>query len=389
MTFRYPVDDIVLNRLEEFPKIASKLQHNLRDKSKSKLEIVRILNNQHKSHSKKLLDFIEKHLDSTGEIGVSILNEADPLKFSQRLSEFYLLVSLQSCEGINAIPFPIPRSNTGPNPDINIETETARVKVEVYSPIDVYGFKLVGLYPKYIFRYSECPRGFFVTLELIASDQTGYHAHAIPREHKELENWIQTLKTDVDHWIGDFEAGDSKEFDGLSNAFKIKAKVKKVFDNFEMRCVEYSQPGRSNDVRLFFEGSPENNAENQMGNKIAEKLKKRQCGPPNPEYLRVIVLNFKLADYSYSDWLSFPSIASSLDKTIRVLVERAGDPLPYDIAIPAMLDYNCCFGESIILNTARETEIKQFVIEAKFDQKCQIRVEAPPHELIKALQGCL
>ncbi len=161
-------------------------------------------------------------------------------------------------------------------------------------------------------------------------------------------------------------------------------------DNPEMRCVEYSQPGRSNDIRLFFEGSPESNAKNPMGNKIGEKVFKRQCGPPTPEWLRIFVLNFKLTDYGCPDWLSFPYIAESLDKTIRILVDKEeSDSLPYDVIIPAMLGYSCSFGEPVILDFGRKIQIEQLISQTSLSQKCQVRVQTPPPELINALQGSL
>ena len=100
MTFRYPVNDVVLNALEEFPKIKEKLHQGLNEKSRSKLEIVRLLNNPR--HHRKLLEFIERQLDSSGQIGIEILSEADPVRLTQRLAELFLLVSLQSRKEVNA-----------------------------------------------------------------------------------------------------------------------------------------------------------------------------------------------------------------------------------------------------------------------------------------------
>ena len=383
MTLEYPINDDVLDILNSFPKIRNKLHNKIKGRRRSKLEIFRVLNNHHVPHLEKLLFFIEQYLDSTGEVGMTVLNEADPFVFSQRLAEFYLLVSLQSREGVNASPS---SSNSGPNPDINIETETAKAKIEIYSPIDVYGFQYVQLYSIHIFRYSKCKRGFNIALKLIVDDQTGYHAYDVPREHKKLRLWLNSLKIDVDNWIADSKAGDIREFDGLSNSFKLEATVIEMFDNPEMRLVECSRPGRSNDPRLFFEGSPRCNANNQMGRKICSKLEKRQCGPPNPMYLRILIVNFKLTDFGYIDWFRLPYIVNNIDQSIRFMVEKVGAPSPFDVVIPAMLDYCCCFGEPVVLDDQRESHIDELMAQTGLDKKCVLRVNDPPPYLIEALK---
>lgn len=383
MKFKYPVNDVVLNALEEFPKIKNKLRYKPNGKSRSKLEIVRLLNNP--CHHRKLLEFIEQQLDSSGEIGMSILNEADPVRLLQRLAELYLLVSLQSRQQVNAIPS---QSKNGKQPDIILEVGRIKAKIEVYSPIENYGFQFIKTYHNSIFLYPECPRGYCVDVELIVSDQTGFHACDIPNCDQKLRKWLRDLECSVKKWLVIAKVGDIQRFGGVDNTFKLKASLKEICDNPDFRGVRFYEPGRSTDIRLYFEGSPESNASNQMGEKILGKLEKRQCGPPNPEKLRVLILNFKLADYGWPDWLSFPGIPQSIDQTVRVLVDKAGDPLPYDLVIPAVLGYNCCFGEAVILDAERETQIRQLIAQTGLDEKCQIVFEEPPPELIEALRGC-
>ena len=365
MKFEYPVNDVVLNVLEEFPKIKHELHRGFNNKSQSKLEIVRLLSNS--VHHRKLLTFIEQQRDSSGEIGKSILSEADPVRLTQRLAELYLLVSLQSRKQVNATPS---QSRKGKHPDIILETVLTKAKVEVYSPIENYGYQFIKRYCDRIFRYSTYPRGCLVEVELIVSDQTGFHAYDIPNHDKQLRGWLADLECNVKKWLANATAGEIQEFDGVDNTFKIKVSLREINDNSDFREVWFFEPGRSTDIRLYFEGSPEGNAKNQMGKKILAKLKLRQCGPPDPEHLRILILNFQLTDYSWPDWLSFPYIIPIMDQTIRLLAGKAGDPLPYDLVIPSMLDYSCCFGEAVILDAERETQIKQFIAQTGLDQKC-------------------
>lgn len=207
-------------------------------------------------------------------------------------------------------------------------------------------------------------------VKLIVSDQTGFHAYDIPNHDKKLRKWLTALECNVKKWLVTAKVGDIQEFDGVDNTFKLKASLKEVCDNPDFRRVWFREPGRSTDIRLCFEGSPESNANNQMGKKILGKLEKCQCGPPNPEKLRVLILNFELTDYGWFDWLSFRGISQSIDQTVRVLADKAGDPLPYDLVIPAMLGYNCCFGEAVILDAERETQIRQLIAQTGLDEKC-------------------
>ena len=385
MTFRYPVNDVVLNALGEFPKIKDNLRRGPNKKRWDKLEIVRLLNNPHRH--RMLLEFIERQLDSSGQIGMAILNEADPVRLSQRLAELFLFVSLRSREQVNAKPS---QSRKGKQPDIVLETGQIKAKIEIYSPIDNYGFQFVKRYYSPIFLYSDCQRGYSVDVELIVRDQTGYHAYAVPNHDKQLRKWLTDLECNVKNWLAIAEAGEIQEFDGVKDTFKLRVSLREVYDNPDVRWIRFHEPGRSTDVRLYFEGSPESNANNQMGKKILGKLEKRQCGLlPNPDELRVLILNFELTDHSGPDWFSLARTPQSIDQTIRVLIDKVGDPLPYDLVIPAMLDFNCYFGEAVILDAERETQIKQFIVQTGLDQKCQMRPEKPPPELVEALRRCV
>ena len=89
----YPISTIVLSTLQEYQKIEIKLKSKLNGQSRSKLEIVRLLNNPQLHEN--ILYQIDQHLNSVGNIGDSLLAEADPVRLSQRLVEFVQLVNLQ------------------------------------------------------------------------------------------------------------------------------------------------------------------------------------------------------------------------------------------------------------------------------------------------------
>ena len=155
-----------------------------------------------------------------------------------------------------------------------------------------------------------------------------------------------------------------------------------------MRCVRFDEPGRSSDTRLFFEmEQPEDTACSQVGRKIGCKIRKRQCGEPSQAYLRILVVDFSLADASAPDWFCWPDISRRFEETVRILTERAGHPMPFDIVTPARLSFECCFGEAVILDHERVEQARRLMAVAGLDQICPPPVvEPPPPDQIEALR---
>lgn len=363
----YLVNPAVLEELEKFPAIRDRLASELEGKSRSKRDIVRLLGNvrQHRD----LLNFINRHLSSAGEIGKTILNAMDSFRFSQHLAELYLLASLQSREGVTAAAAVIKRKKK--NYDIDLDVGGIRAKIEIFSPVDHYGYQFIKRYTDPVFRYATYSRRYVVEVELITPTRSGYYAYQITDEDKLLVRWREKLFCEVKQWLSTATEGDIQEFDGVRKAFKLKATLNVVDNNLRMSCVKYLEPTRSNDIRLFFENSPQHTVCNQMGRKISSKLEKRQCGLPDSDYLRIFVLNFQLADDSSRDWFCWPEIAKNIDGAVKGVVAMLGEPLPFDVVVPARLSYTCCFGNAVILDAAREKQIRQLLVQTGFDEMCQ------------------
>ena len=378
----YPVNAAVQDELNRFPAIKERLILALDGKSQSDLEVVRLLCNVHE-HG-QLLDFINENLESSGEIGMQLLSQADPLRLVQLLSELFLLKFLGSWDGVNANAAV---SGSGKHHDIDLEFEEIQARIEVFSPVEHYGLHFVKLYSTPVFRWSVCPRGFYVSVELVEPTQLGCHAHQITNSDRDLRPWLKHLEREVENWLATAMEEDVWIFDGVDQTFQLKATLRAVYDNPERRCVEFAEPGRSNDIRLFFEMKPEDTACSQVGSKIRTKLDKRQCGAPAPDYLRILILNFSLADDSSNDWFCWPAIARQMDHTVKILAEEVGSPLPFDVVMPARLGYECCFGEAVILDQAREEQIRRLMAATGLDHKCApLTVEQPPPELVAALR---
>ena len=57
-------------------------------------------------------------------------------------------------------------------------------------------------------------------------------------------------------------------------------------------------------------------------------------------------------------------------RTLELLVEKAGAPLPYDAVLPARVNQECCFGRVVTLDQKRVGEIEKLVRTALFNRPC-------------------
>ena len=378
----YPVNAAVETALSAFPVIKRRLR--LRGKSKSGLEIVRLLGNAHNGWIANLLKFMEKHLHHSGSIGTDLLSQNDPVQFSQRLSELFLLAFFRNQEHLEASAA---RSSSSRVHDIDLESYSRQARVEVYCPMDFFGFQFVKRHSEQLFRYSACQNGFHVDVRFIAAKKDLFHAQTITREDKILRSWLKRLRCEVDDWLTNATAGSKKVFAGIEGKFELYAILEEKFDNPENRCVIFREPTRSNDTLYFFElPTKEDTAQSQIGQKIRVKLEKAQCGMPSPDYLRILIVDFSLCDTDPIDLLNRPYVIVRLDETVKLLASQVGTSLPYDVVIPANLDFGCCFGEPVILDEAREEEFRKLASASGLDQRCHpMKPEQPPREWLEYL----
>ena len=156
---------------------------------------------------RQLLGFINESITFAGQIGKMVLREKDSLRLFQRLSELYLLAFLRMREGADAQP-----AVSGHDLDLKIDDRLARI--EVYCPMEYYGFQFVKMYCNLVFRYSPCPRGFYVSVKFVTSETTGYHAHQVTNKDKVLRRWLTCLQQKVDAWLSNVTEGSMREFAG-------------------------------------------------------------------------------------------------------------------------------------------------------------------------------
>ncbi|MXW63761.1 MAG: hypothetical protein F4Y00_06175 [Bacteroidetes bacterium SB0662_bin_6] len=376
MVIRYPITNEVRNALQRFPRIAEEIRSKLPGSGRSELEIVRLLGNTHYEHIEALLAFIDDKLPTSGSIGKRVLDEKDLLKFHRALSEFDLLVHLQDTAGTaSAYEDKVsPRSNAK-RYDIDLTAGGSQIRIEVYCPADFFGYQLVGRYLPMMFKYLEVDMGFEVALRLEHKNENHgswnpFFANDIGGQ-TDVDPWLDSLNAEAKQWIMEAKAGDHLQFPGPIESLLLSVTLEHRDENPDWRLVSFLPPGQSSDTRLFFEmDTPKSTAGTQWGPKLLDKLQKRQCGPPSPDYLRLLVVDFSLADTGWPDFICWPDTAKRLAETFDLLVEETGPPLPYDAVLPAQLGRECGFGRVIPLDNQRTKEIERVVQAASLDRPC-------------------
>ena len=374
MVIRYPITNEVRNALQRFPRIAERIGKKLPSSGRSELEIVRLLGNTHYEHIEDLLAFVDNNLPTSGSIGKRVLEQTDLLQFHQALSEFDLLAHLQNAAGTENGQAVSDRSTTK-RYDIDLTAGSSHVRVEISCPADFFGYQLVRRYLPMMFKYLEVNAGFEVALRLEHKNENHgswnpFFAYDIGNE-TDVPRWLDSLNAEAKQWIMEAKAGDHRQFRGPIESLLLSVTLEYKCENPNWRLVSYLPPGQSSDTRLFFEmDTPESTARGQWGRKLLDKLQKRQCGASSPEFLRLLVVDFSLADTGWPDFICWPNTAKRLAATLDLLVDEAGPPLPYDAVLPAQLNLECGFGRVIPLDNQRTEDIERVIQAASLDRPC-------------------
>ncbi|MYD59631.1 MAG: hypothetical protein F4W91_01185, partial [Gemmatimonadetes bacterium] len=307
---RYPINEDVYDAMQRFPIVAStaKIPYS----GQSELEIVRVLGNTHYEHLEQLLILLNKHLPSSGTIGKRVVQQTHPIQFEQALREFFLLVHLQNVPEVQADAV----SGRSTHYDIDLTIGELRACIEVYNPIDLFGFQLLERLIPSIFKYLEVNMGFKIDLRIETSkDMDWFYAYEVGDE-KTVRPWLADLQSKAAKWVTNAQAGHQRRFAGPNERVWLSATLQEIYHNVEERDIRFSLPTRSTDSKSFFTiGEPEDTAESEWGRKLLDKLEKRQCGEPDLDYLRVLVVDFSLADTGFPDFICQPKIAKRLSQT--------------------------------------------------------------------------
>ena len=205
----YPINQHVQDARRRFAEIEKVAK--IPSPGRSELEIVRILDNTHYEHLEDLLQFLNEHLRQSGIIGKRVLQQTDPIAFEQALSELFILIYLQNRQMVEARAC-VPKTHSRKNHDIDAAAGHLRAKLEVYCPVDLYGFQLMERLVSTLFKYLEVDMGYDVRLRLETS-KDWYYAYEIGDE-RTVRKWHTQMEREVSKWFVNAREGDKKTFEG-------------------------------------------------------------------------------------------------------------------------------------------------------------------------------
>jgi hypothetical protein len=338
---------------------------------RSELEIVRLLGNVHYAHIEQLLELIDKTLAVSGCIGKSLLEQTNPFQFGSRLAELFLFCHLREYLGDKVHP-----SITGPSekgPDIEIPWNDLLVRIEIYSPIDLMGFQSLEKHFTPLCKYLPVSKGFALEIGVDPIDQSErgvWYPYSIPTE-QDVISWLRDTGAGMHKWLSSSIPSDHYSFKGPGENIVIDVTLKDVVNDPTDRRIGFTPRTRSTDSRLLFEcGNAESTANSGWGQKLKEKLARRQGGPPASDVLRILCVDFARGDTGFPDFICWPKIAERISETVTLLVARISGATPYDILVPARLDLNCCFGSPIWIEPTNKPRAGEFIPTAGLDRPC-------------------
>jgi hypothetical protein len=380
---RYPTT-VARASIAAFPTLAARLDLA---KDRSSLEIVRLLDNAGGGSPSNLLSFIDRHLADSGPIGDRILRVQSPEAIAQALAELQLFAHLRSGLGNAVAAAPEPCGQRGN--DINVTLDGEQHMIEVYTPLELAGWRLFEANLGRALRYLDVDRGYEIGFTVDATadlhdDPVGhfYYPYSFPPE-KEIRAWFASFLTAAREWLLSDQPDRVLRLSGPGGVVQIDLELEALDCEASGRLIHGTWGGRSNSTRLVFRQCAQLIASSEWGRKLRAKLGRRQCGDAAPDRLRLLVLNFDLGDESGFEFMNSERFAARFSEFVQLLVDPSD--LPYDAVLPALLGLNCGFGRVVVLDQQRASAVERFIAAAALDRPVEDPPPGNPAELFKEL----
>ncbi len=317
-------------------------------------EITRLLENVHYPHIAKALMIINEYGPISEEIGESLLICNDCFVFERLLAELFLFAHLYAHNGPSVIP--IRRIKNTKSPDFLVKLDELELLIELYSPIDFYGYQLFERLLSTTIKNLDIELGFKLKIELTAAD-TGY-AYDFP-EFRRIYSWINEFQAKFICFLGNDRNGKQFEFHTPAESVKLNIEVVSVNDDRDVRQLCFSLGTKSTDTIQYFR--LENSAQfatTQWGWKINDKLSQRQAGPPSDNNIRILAINLALADTTDLKFLNNPKIQRNYTNHIAYLSSDIQPNPSYDIVILCKTSVRCGFAKPVLLSKGDSSRIQ-------------------------------
>lgn len=377
----YPVTALVRETLAIYPSIANAVDPL--SGPGSELELVRLLDNTHYNGISTLLSFVDKWLDQSQAIGRRLVREKHIFPFENQLSELYAFAHLRERLG-SSVTAVSPSGSI--EHDIDVGRSEHIVRIEVYSPRDTFGFLLAERYLWSICKYIDVNCGFDLKVrwELKSPKSTFnprdmYYPYDFPGEDV-VHEWLRGIQGKVSSWLDTRPAqGTRLVIDGPMDSISAIFGLNKLNDKIADRSITFSSPSHSTDIKLFFRvKNLADRAKSSVGLRLADKLRRQQCGTAERDVLRLLVVNFSYTNCGWRDFINQDWFQSNF----RELMMHYDDGKKhYDLVLPCHLSDESCFGSAVILNPAIEGLATDFVQTAQLDIECVPNLQPAPDDL--------
>jgi len=378
LTISYPISSKVLSDLSNYKEIAKHVKVVAGDRSE--LEIIRVLGNS------EIACFINKFLPSSGNIGEKLLEQTDIFEFGQHLAELYLFGHLQTSFG-DRVVLNSHKKNSAIN-DMDVNFDGTSVKFEVYTPIELAGFQILAYYIKPLLFYLDVPHGFCLNVQVdprISDNEydqdSFYYPYSVPEKNQVL-TWLSNFKDSVKEWLIEPNPSETMSLAGPGGKVVVNLELRSRNNNIEDRFLGWGLSTRSNDTILYFRNSGRDIVNSEWGRKLMNKLREQQCGTESPNTMRILVLNFALADTPHRELISYHPFTRVFEELILILVSGGK---PYDIVLPARLGVECCFGKPVFINSYLQNICLDFIEKAKLQTPCAPYPEPSDEEFDKLI----
>lgn len=355
MGITYKITEESKKNIEKFPWIKSYFPLGGID-SRDDREITRLLENAHYPHIMKILKQIDEYGSQSQEIGKTILDCKDRMGLLQLLAELSLFSHLY--DNLKSKVTSIGRTQNK-TPDISVRVNEHEALIEIYSPVDFHGYQMFSRLLCSSIKNIAIDTGFDISIESEAENR-GY-TYDFP-QFRNVNDWIEQFSMNFLKWLMSAKAGDTYNTDSPAGSVKLRMLLNSIEKNPEDRQICWNEATKSTDTRLFFEiANPADFAESQLGIKIKDKLQKGQAGKSHDKAIRILAINFGLADTSDLSFLNESKYHANFDKDIRFLASDIKPYPPYDVVLPCDLRFECGFAKPINLSSLNDTFVDEFL----------------------------
>ena len=205
-----------------------------------------------------------------------------------------------------------------------------------------------------------------------------YHPYAFPEEN-ETHKWLSEFSERARQWLSNESPTKTLCMPTPNSKIDIIVEIVKLDNDHSNRQILFTSATQSTDTKLFFEvGTAQDTSTSQWGSKIKNKLKGKQCGEPTEQTLRMLLINFAMADTGWPHFISDKKFENRFREVIHIL---DGGKQFYDITLPAQLRGKCCFGIPVLINAHWKEKAESFISEAGFDRPCVPPIDCTSQEI--------